>query len=121
MAWMCRSSAVHPGSTPQRPGARHAAPGLLAGWRRCFGHEGHTARHVAETFDAGFNPTTQEGEALLALRAALKPVAADRIGKIDASRLGYWLRSSKDRIVDGWKFAVVASPGGVSEWAVVKA
>jgi hypothetical protein len=49
-----------------------------------------------------------------------KPVAADRIGKIDASKLGYWLRSSKDRIVDGWKFSIVAAPHGVTEWAVVK-
>ena len=89
-------------------------------WQQCFGDRGRTARHVAETFDTGFDPTTQEGQALSALRAALNTVAANRIGRIDASKLGYWLRSSKDRIVDGWKFTIVAAPGGVAEWAVVK-
>lgn len=91
---------------------------VQAAWRRCYGQEGRSARHIADTFE-GFDPNTENGQALLDLRAALAPVAADR-GKIDASKLGYWLRSSKDRIVDGWKFSAVAAPHGVTEWAVTK-
>jgi putative DNA primase/helicase len=90
----------------------------LDAWRLCFGDRGRTARHVA-TAVANFDPTTAEGEALLALRAALAAVATER-GQIDAAKLGYWLRKSKDRIVGGWKFAIVATPHGLGEWAVIK-
>jgi hypothetical protein len=92
---------------------------VLNGWRRCFGQHGRTTRQVAETFDAGFNPQADEGQALLDLRAALEPVAGDR-GRIDAAKLGYWLRRNKDRIVDGWKFSIIAAPHGAREWAVLK-
>jgi putative DNA primase/helicase len=88
-----------------------------AGWAQCYGQEGRTARHVADTFEAGFDPNTDEGKALLELRAALAPVAAEH-GKINSVKLGYWLRQSKGRIVDGWKFSAVGAPNGVTEWAV---
>jgi hypothetical protein len=90
---------------------------VLDAWRRCFGQKGQTARNVASAV-AGFDPNAPDGDDLLALRAALVPVAAER-GQIDATKLGYWLRKNKDRIVDGWKFTIVAAPHGVNEWAVV--
>jgi putative DNA primase/helicase len=89
---------------------------VIGAWHRCFGQEGQTARKVASTV-ANFDPITETGDALLALRAALAPIASDR-GQIDASKLGYWLRKNKDRIVGGLKFAVIGEPHGVAEWAV---
>jgi hypothetical protein len=53
------------------------------------------------------------------IRSRLAPVASER-GQIDAAKLGYFLRKSKDRIVSNWKFTIVAAPNGFSEWAVVK-
>jgi putative DNA primase/helicase len=91
---------------------------VVDAWRRCFGDEGRIAREVARAV-AGFDPNTEEGEELLALRTALAPVASDR-GLIDATKLGYWLRKNKDRIVGGLKFAVVGEPHGVAEWAVIR-
>jgi putative DNA primase/helicase len=91
---------------------------VMEGWRACFGTGGQTARKVAAAV-ASFDPSTPEGEALLALRTALAPVASER-GQIDAAKLGYFLRKSKDRIVSNWKFTIVAAPNGFSEWAVVK-
>ena len=91
---------------------------VLHYWRRCYGHKGQHARKVAADV-ASFDPSTEQGEALLALRAALASVASER-GQIDASKLGYWLRKNKDRIVDGQKFAVVGAPHGLTEWAVVR-
>jgi hypothetical protein len=91
---------------------------VVDAWRSCFGDEGQTARQVAAVV-ASFDPTTPEGENLLALRAALAPVASER-GQIDAAKLGYYLRRSKDRIVNGWKFTVIGALHGVAEWAVAK-
>jgi putative DNA primase/helicase len=91
---------------------------VLDAWRRCFGQKGQTARNVAAAV-AGFDPNAPDGDDLLDLRAALVPVAAER-GQIDATKLGYWLRKNKDRIVDSWKFTIVAAPHGVAEWAVVR-
>ncbi len=66
---------------------------------------------------SSFDPTTPKGEALSALRAALVPVAAVR-NVIDAGKLGYWLRNSKGRPVDGLKFVVAGKPHGTTAWAV---
>jgi hypothetical protein len=98
---------------------------VIESWRSAFGSDGETARDAAAAV-AKFDPnqparlpTNEKAKALLALRAALASVASER-GQIDAAKLGYWLRKSKDRIVDGWKFAVVAAPHGLAVWAVVK-
>ena len=102
-------------SPAQRSCARYDAPGasMLA---LMLTARGQTAARSQRTV-ANFDPSTEKGDALLALRASLAPAASDR-GQIDASKLGYWLRKNKDRIVDGQKFAVVGEPHGVAEWAV---
>jgi putative DNA primase/helicase len=92
---------------------------IMDSWRACFGSHPQTARTVAASLE-GFDPSTPGGEALLSLRAALALVASDR-GQIDASKLGYWLRKSRDRIVGGWKFYAPPTLGGVATWAVINA
>jgi putative DNA primase/helicase len=89
---------------------------VLDAWRRCFDKEGQTVRQVMGAI-AGYDPTAEKGRALDALRMALAPVAT-KGGQIDANKLGYYLRSSKDRIVGNLRFAIVGEPHGVAEWAV---
>jgi putative DNA primase/helicase len=89
---------------------------VLECWRVAFGEEGKTAQQVAAEFSF-FDPLTQKGEALTALRAALVPVAAVR-NVIDTGKLGYWLRNSKGRPAGGLKFVVTGKPHGTTEWAV---
>ena len=94
---------------------------VMDAWRAQFEDNPQTARAVAAVFADGFDPTSEAGEKLLALRAALAPIAAER-GQIDATKLGYWLRKSKGRIVGGWKIVSGApSSQHTATWTVAKA
>jgi putative DNA primase/helicase len=89
---------------------------ILECWRSVFGDDSRTAQQVAAKL-VTFDPTTREGEKLNALRTALAPVAEVR-NVIDATRLGYWLRSSKGRPTGGWKFVVAGKPHGTTAWRI---
>jgi hypothetical protein len=67
---------------------------------------------------SGFDPTTVEGEKLMALRASLSAVASAG-AVLDASKLGYFLRTSKRRLLQGLKFEILGETRGVARWAVV--
>ena len=79
-------------------------------------NEGHSAQEVASRL-LSFDPTSQEGIKLLALREALINVAGVR-GAIDATRLSYWLRKSKGRPVGRLKFETATVVRNVAIWRV---
>ena len=90
---------------------------VLECWRVVFREGSRTAQQVASLVSL-FDPFAVEGEALMALRAALAPVAAIR-GIIDAAKLGYWLRTSKERPAGGYKFDTWGETRGVARWGVL--
>jgi putative DNA primase/helicase len=93
---------------------------VMEAWRALFRDEPQTAQQVAATFASGFDPNGWQGKEKTDLRAALAPVAAVR-GIIDAVKLGYWLRKSKGRPVDGWKFTSEVGHAAINIWKVSRA
>jgi hypothetical protein len=51
------------------------------------------------------------------LNAAVRAAIGDR-PDIDVQALGYWMRTNKDRLVDGERFEQKPDPKGSSEWWV---
>ena len=94
-----------------------ALSGVLNAWAAVFGKDqanAKTSQQVATIFANGFDPEGAKGAALTNLRAALAPIASNRVGCIDATKLSYWLRASKLRPASGLKFDSTSVHGGTA-------
>lgn len=89
---------------------------LLLSWREAFGSEELTAAEVVQRLQA-FNTLRPDGEAMIALRQALDPVATTH-GVLDARRLGYYLRRHSGRLIEKMRFAGNLDRKGTKKWLV---
>lgn len=90
---------------------------LLGAWRDMFGDEPMTAAEIVAVGmgEGGFDTFTKEQRGTL--KDALQLVCVE---KVNARRLGYWLRRHKDRIVDGMQVRQAGADGHakVARWVV---
>lgn len=89
---------------------QHAA--VLSAWRQSFGDEKVTTREMIQLAMAGGNHELGE---------ALRDVAADRDGTINARSLGWWLSRHADRILDGHCLKKAGSKHKAGVWRVIGA
>lgn len=92
----------------------------LSAWRQCFDDGEHTAREAIDmalksrSDPGGLAPPGSE-----ALDLVLREVCRDRRdGSLDTRRLGKWLQSHADRLVDGMKFVRAGETDHTLLWKV---
>lgn len=101
-----------------------AASALLSAWQNHFRDGSATAGDVARIL-TNYIPSNQQtmvgSDTLGGLYAALRdePRAWGRDNRLDTRTLGTWLRSWKDRVVDGRKFVSDGAAHKVTLWRVV--
>jgi hypothetical protein len=104
MADPCETRTVVQADDPEREESLTALRAL----HEKFRNDKFTAKEIIDHCESG------------ALRMALEAVAAGRHQEIDAVRLGWWLRRTRDRICGGLRLEVAGKKSGSNRWKIVE-